>query len=232
MAQSKVKKLEPGENILIPRLSHESGKGYYFFCKYAMMGINRSLRKLSKTGGRSFSQLRRWSKKNQWVKRAQGYDKAFLQWELRQIREEAIEARKIRIKQQKLRQQIGRKRIQVISTDIEDFKDELSVETALKLLESGEKGERIEYGVIEKLLQESPSQLALSIKKDGISGGVEVNMSLPDGNQIDRKTLLKDIFLLATCEEQKNFINALREIVKYDKQGEALNVSSVFTGAN
>ncbi|MCD4786115.1 MAG: hypothetical protein K8T10_20020 [Candidatus Eremiobacteraeota bacterium] len=211
MAQTKVIKFKIDESILLPRLFNETGKGYYFFCKYAMMGINRSLRKLSKTGGRSFSQLRRWSKKNQWVKRAQGYDKAFLQWELRQIREEAIEARKRRIKQQMLRQQTGRKRIQAISTDGQDFKDVLSVETALKMIDSGEKGERIEYGEIDEALQESNNaNISLSIDK---SGGVVESIKVG----INQKALLKEKFLEASPEAQRNFIHALRGILPQNK---------------
>ena len=156
-----------------------------------------------------------WSSKNHWVKRANEWDDAMNRWELRQIQKGKIEARRRRIKQQMLRQQIGRKRLQAIPTEgaEKDFKDELSADSALKLIDSGEKGERMEYGEVDEALNISGNtHVALSVEKGG--AGVE-SIEI----KINQKAMLKEKFLEASPEEQQEFIRSLRKIVGIEETG-------------
>ena len=73
------------------RLPGESSKAYEAFCIYRDLGVDRSIEKTAKSRLKpgSFSWLRNWSSKYNWVERARAYDD-YLEREKRKEQEKAI----------------------------------------------------------------------------------------------------------------------------------------------
>lgn len=73
------------------RLPGESSKAYEAFCIYRDLGVDRSIEKTAKSRLKpgSYSWLRNWSSKYNWVERARAYDD-YLEREKRKEQEKAI----------------------------------------------------------------------------------------------------------------------------------------------
>lgn len=124
------------------RLPEESSKAYEAFCIYRDLGVDRSIEKTAKSRLKpgSYSWLRNWSSKYNWVERARAYDD-YLEREKRKEREKAIlEMMDRHIKETMALQQKALERLKTLNPD------ELTPRDVLNYLLEAMKVERLSRG--------------------------------------------------------------------------------------
>ena len=124
------------------RLPGESSKAYEAFCIYRDLGVDRSIEKTAKNRLKpgSYSWLRNWSSKYNWVERARAYDD-YLEREKRKEREKAIlEMVDRHIKEAMALQQKALERLKTLNPD------ELTTRDVLNYLLEAMKVERLSRG--------------------------------------------------------------------------------------